>query len=83
MTQPSSLEALLADMSWYGNPRLSKFDIGWHACIDVFLTGDGVEFKVKSEFNCPTPIAATTECHQRLMSALKDLGVANIGKPPG
>lgn len=72
-SQEKSLEALLGEMSWYGYPRLNRFESGWHCSIDVFVSGAGVEFKVASEFKHPTARAAAEECSGRLEAALASI----------
>ena len=69
-----SLEECLTELEKYGRPRLSKVSTGgWHACIDVFVTGKGVEFEVKSEFNCKNPVESANQCYQRLVKAIKQI----------
>lgn len=74
-TPSLSLDECLAQMERYGNPRVGKFSNGWHANVEVFVTGQGAEFKVASEFNHDTPTAAANECYARLRDSLKKLGV--------
>lgn len=68
-----SLEVLLKALSVYGRPSLSIVDKGWHCWVSMYVSSKGIEFKVSSEFNHPTPISATTECFTRLQKALIDL----------
>ena len=69
----SSLGGYLQAMSMFGYPRLSMFDNGWHSYIEVFVTGKGVKFDVKSEFGHTSPIEAVKECSERLIKALNDV----------
>lgn len=68
-----SIEECLAELEKYGFPRLSKHDNGWHANIEVFVTGEGVAFKVASDFRCKTPKEAVNECYNRLIKAIKQI----------
>lgn len=70
-----SLEGILENLSNYGRPSLSLHDRGWHARLNVFVTGKGVEFDVKSEFTHATPKDAVNTLTDRLDKALSDLGV--------
>lgn len=70
-----SLEDLLLLMVRWGKPRLSKQSDGWYCAVDVTVNAKGVEFKVQSDFNHESPFHAASDCHARLMVALKGLGV--------
>lgn len=64
------LDECLERLEKYGEPRLSKNDIGWHCAIDVFVTGEGVRFEVKTGFREKTPTGAANLCYQLLIKAL-------------
>ena len=63
-------DEILNELSAYGEPWLSKFNSDWICSVDVFVTGKGVTFKVKSE-RCMTPQKACSDCHSKLSHALK------------
>lgn len=67
------LEVCLEELAKYGEPRLSKCDKGWHCSIDVFVTGEGVEFKVRTDFRQKTPTDAANNCYALLMKALEKI----------
>lgn len=69
----SSLEELLLALSKYGRPSLSVVSQGWHCWVTMHVSSKGIEFKVSSEFDHPSPMSATIECYARLGKALKDL----------
>ncbi|MEO7065360.1 MAG: hypothetical protein ABI114_00465 [Rhodanobacter sp.] len=74
MTDPTTLESMLLEMAHYGKPRLGLLS-GWHACIDMTVNATGAKFEIRSEFNHPTPTAATAECLQRMRDVMR--GVAS------
>jgi hypothetical protein len=65
-----SLEECLVELEKYGNPRISKDKDGWHCSINVFVTGKGTEFKVRSNWEHKTHAGATNLCYTRLMVEL-------------
>ncbi len=67
------LEQSLEYLSRYGRPRVSKLSEGWHCSVEVFVTGPGVQFEVKTGFNHATPRDAAALCCDRLNAALKGL----------
>jgi len=67
-----SMDEILDDLSSYGEPWLSKFGSNWKCSVDVFVTGEGVTFKVKSD-DCVTPHQACADCHEKLFYALKSI----------
>jgi hypothetical protein len=70
----STLEAVLKDLTKYGKPRISCHDdMKWYCAIDVFVTGDGIDFKVASDFKQVTPLNAAQQCHERLREAMKNI----------
>jgi hypothetical protein len=57
----------------YGNPRVSRINGGWCSSMDMFVSGKGVEFEIKSEFNHKTPEKAVEQVIERMVDALKKL----------
>ena len=68
----TTVEEYLEELSRYGKPRLGLFG-GWHANVDMFVNGEGTEFKIASSFDHNTPLSAVAECHSRLMDTLRGL----------
>ena len=74
----STLDEVLIDLSRFGEPRLSMSSgfngkSGWFCGIDVFITGEGIQFKITSEFYHAKPMGAASQCHERLLLALNDI----------
>lgn len=81
MTQ-HTLEYLLDEMARFGDPRLSRFDgKTWYCSLDVFITGKGVEFKIKSEINHPTHLEAANVCYERMQDALNKISEGRLSPP--
>ena len=74
-----SLEALINELSKYGKLSLMNLDNEWNASLDVFITSRGISCKIRSEFDCKTPMEACTVCMERLQKFLSDL--ANTPQP--
>lgn len=76
-TKINTIEEGLELLCQFGNPRLSRIGkqdkADWYCNIDMFVTGKGVEFKVASDFDCKTPVAAVNQCCERLKETLKSL----------
>ena len=70
-----TLEELMMYMVRYGRPRLSLHDGGWYCKVEMNTNAKGTQFDVASEFNQPTPLHAARMCHERIITALKTLGV--------
>lgn len=68
-----STDEALDRLCKYGEPRLSKHGAGWHCALDVFVTGEGVDFKVRTGFDEPTPNVAVRTCLGLLILAIKKL----------
>lgn len=69
-----SLESRLLYLSKYGLPRVSMMRDGtWLCTVEVFVTGDGVQFEVKSSMDDRTPIEAVDACVARLNAALDQI----------
>ncbi len=66
-----SLIECLKELEQYGNPRLCKDDGNWHCSIQVFVTGKGTEFKVRSDFKHKTHAESANLCLSRLKAELK------------
>ena len=64
----------LSELIKLGKTRLCYLGNGWHCSVDMFVADQvkGVEFKVASEFKKSTPKAATSECLERALKALRD-----------
>lgn len=73
----NNLESILASLAKYGRPRLGLYDGGWYCTVDMFVTGDGVEFKIASEFKNPTPLQAAFVCWERLQHTLDGLRISS------
>ncbi len=71
--EEKSIEACLLELEKYGNPWLAKQKSGWFTSIDVFVTGEGVEFEVKSDFGHAKPKDALNQCFSRLVIAIRDI----------
>ena len=70
----TEIGSALKELQRYGTPRLACMTDGeWHANIDIFITGQGISFKIASEFNHPTPEAAMHELKQRVQTSLTEL----------
>jgi len=69
------LEHCLLELSLFGKPRLGVFNdqMLWNCSIEMFVTGQGICFEVKSDFTHKTPLSAVKECMSRVYNALKDL----------
>ena len=68
-----NLEEILAELCKYGEPILHKLDDGWICRVDFFVTGAGVQFKVGSDYDHPTPLEAAQVCFDRVKEALNKL----------
>tara|TARA_R110000824_G_scaffold188319_2_gene369695 strand:- start:3359 stop:3625 length:267 start_codon:yes stop_codon:yes gene_type:complete len=69
----NSLEDVLLELERYGEPRVSKLKNGWYSSVEVFVTGKGISFDVKSDYNLATPHGAASQCYDRLMLAIKSI----------
>jgi hypothetical protein len=71
-----TIETGMLKLCEYGTPRLcSQANGQWYCSLDMFVQGQGVAFKVSSDFNEPSMLAAIKVCYERLHKALKDLGM--------
>jgi hypothetical protein len=69
-----SIEEGLLHLSKYGHPRLSMLGDGcWYCVVEVFVTGDGVKFEVKSSMDDKMPLEAVIACVERLERALQQI----------
>lgn len=66
-----SLEGVLAQLQRMGKPRLGMYgdDGTWSCNVDMFVNATGAEFKVRSEFDCKTPMQAARQCLERAQKA--------------
>jgi len=69
------LEERMLYLIRYGKPRISYLDNGWYCKVEMNTNTDGTQFDVASEFGQKTPTAAAKQCHERIIGALKALGV--------
>jgi hypothetical protein len=69
------LEELLTYMIRYGKPRISYLDKGWYCKVEMNTNTKGTQFDVASDFDQPTPLQAARMCHERIIGAMKALGV--------
>jgi hypothetical protein len=66
-----TIEECLTELEKYGLPRLRKSSAkGWMAAIDVFVTGEGAEFIVRSDHNMVPAKKAVNQCVLRLFESL-------------
>lgn len=74
---PQPLEDLLLELAKWGQPNLCQMgsEGGWYCWVDVKVNASGVDFKVKSGTKHTTPHEAVIDCHSKLATALKGLGV--------
>jgi hypothetical protein len=49
-------------------------DSGWHCWIKMHVASKGATFEIKSEFGHQSPMAATNECHERIVSTIRNIG---------
>lgn len=68
-----STDDALKILAMHGEPRCVKMNRGWHASIEVFVTGKGVSFEVQTNFKMPSPNEAVRECLRLLISAIKEI----------
>lgn len=69
------LEELMVYMIRYGKPRISYLDGGWYCKVEMNTNTSGTQFDVASEFSHKDPSTAARQCHERIIAALKQLGV--------
>ena len=68
------LQETLLEMQRYGRPNLMAMRDGtWWITTDMIVNAAGASFKVESEMKHETPLAAASECYQRMMDILKGL----------
>ena len=67
----ASLEEILLSLCGVGKPRLTRLSDGWYCVVEMHVSAAGAEFKVGSDFTCPTPIAAARQCGERVSATLK------------
>jgi len=52
---------------------LCGYPDGWVVWLEVFVTGEGVAFKVRSGRKLKTPNDAAVQCYTRLVSAINQI----------
>jgi len=63
----------LLELAKYGELMVCGYPDGWVVWLEVFVTGEGVAFKVKSGRRLETPTEAATQCYTRLAVAMKKI----------
>jgi hypothetical protein len=66
-----SLDEILDALCAAGKPRVARMDHGWLCSIDMHVAAAGTEFKIRSEFDCETPLAAARQCAERVIQTLR------------
>ena len=75
LLEQMDLEELMTYMIRYGRPRMSYHDKGWYCKVEMNTNTKGTQFDVASDFDQPTPLHAARMCHERIIGAMKALGV--------
>lgn len=70
---PTDLSDALKYLCDYGNPFIHKMKRGWHANMEMFVSGKGVEFEIKSEFDNKSPEKAVEQLIERMIETLNKL----------
>ena len=69
-----NLEEILIYLSQFGKPRIGIYSTqGWHCNVEMFVTGKGISFEIKSDFGHETPLAAAQCCKRRLEDTLAQI----------
>lgn len=68
--QHLGVEQLLDILCKFGEPRLGVYGSGWHCSIKMHVSCVGSDFEIRSEFGCPTQIAAVRQCCDRVYEVL-------------
>ena len=68
-----NLSEILIEMLQYGHPRLAHLSTGWHCCVNMNTNTEGTKFEIMSEFGMSSPLEATKQCHERIISTLQNL----------
>jgi len=72
--QFESTDEYLDKLSDYGNPRLSNTgNREWLCTLEMFVTGEGVEFKIRPSSKERTPLDASRKCYELMIKALEEL----------
>ena len=66
-----SLPDCLEEIERYGDPSLFKDHGEWSCNVEVFVTGTGTQFKVRSDWDHKTHAEAANVCLSRLLAELK------------
>lgn len=72
-----STDECLLELCKWGQPRLSKFDKGWHCAIEVFVSGQGAKFEVSTKFDQETANQAVNNCYSLLIKAVNKIKETN------
>ena len=77
----SDVQSVLLFLSKYGRPRLSMTgtDLKWHCRIEMFVTGEGICFEIKTDYQQATPLNAVQKCAELMIKALDDLNKKTPG----
>lgn len=70
-----TLDEILANLQRFGKPRLGIYggDGLWSCKVEMFVSGLGLSFDVRSEYDHATPLEAAEVCEKRMMQALNDI----------
>ena len=72
-TKINIIEEGLEILCIYGKPLMWLGDSGWICMIEMFVTGKGIDFKIKSEYFKTDLRDAINNCCERLKEALQSL----------
>jgi hypothetical protein len=67
------VHAKLTELAKLGNPRLCQSDGGWHCTVAIDIKSAGTRFEVTSGFGHASPVAALSECVQRVQTIQQSL----------
>lgn len=68
-----TLEDMLREMECYGRPRVGKYGDTWACSLEMFVSGAGVHFEVKSDYDHKTASDAATVCLDRMRDVLRKI----------
>lgn len=71
---PATLEETLVALAAYGQPKVCLMDRGWHAWVKLTVSAVGATVEVASDYGMKSPGEAATQCHQRVIQTVRDLG---------
>jgi hypothetical protein len=67
------VHARLTELAKLGHPRLCQIDGGWYCTVEINVKSAGTRFEVTSGFGHTSPIAALSECVQRVQNVQRSL----------